>query len=737
VVAGELGLYLVGAGSGTTPDVEDIIGSAGGGVLTGNSLNNTFTITGGSNNITGGTGTNTVVATADSNMTLTNTTLTIGGTPNPLANIQVVKLTGGLTLVHTIDAHLFSGTTVLTAGPLGDTLIGGTGTNLFIDGAGNDILIGGPGNNTYQFNVDVPQGSDTINQMPGGINTLDFSPARNTGVTVNLSLTGQQTVAPNLQLTLGTSTIQDIIGTPQIDYLTGNTLNNTFTGNGGADVIVGGSSGSNTIVATSDSDFVLTDTSLTTIRTNSLFTAADITDVATLVARLQNDPNPNTRPVSQFLWSQFSPATQAVLTNTTLSLSQRQDALATALNQVLQGGSIFNATRFAGISLSPQTNAVLGQNPAGDVLVLLNRFLLVDTYTALLPVGYDPLYSITDIRDVAAFVSRLQSDSNPQTQPVSQFLWSQFSPATQTLLTTGTLSQRQAALVNALNQVLLGSSIFDPVRFAQITLSGQTSILLTQNPTGAKLVRFKRLLLVDTYMGDLAVSLTNIQHAVLTGGSSDNFIDASAFDLGGVFLFAVSGNDTLIGGYGNDYLDGGTGNSTLYGGAGSNVLIGGPGNDTLNPTGNFNPAKGSPGVDILLGGSGNSTYAFDLSALKPTAANPVPPAPIVYVLEQPGGGYDDTLTGLGPAGSSVNLTAATQYFYLNLLTNTIQSSVAAPVGSNFQVLLTLNMAAPTLYFYRDLLTNSLQVSTVPLVGPNLMLLSSSPAVSPGQVEHSH
>jgi len=738
VVAGELGLYLVGAAPGATPDVEDIIGSVGGGTLTGNSLNNTFTITGGANNINGGLGTNTVVATADSNMTLTNASLVIGANNNSLANIQIAKLIGGPILVHTIDASAFTGTTVLQAGPRGDTLVGGSGVNTLIDGAGNDYLRGGLGNNTFVFNVDLPQGQDVVDQVPGGgINTLDFSAAQNTGVTVNLSLTTTQTVAANLTLTLthGNS-IQNVIGTPQVDYLTGNSLPNTFTGNGGADVIVGGSSGSNTVVATRDADFVLTDTSLTILGSNPLFTAADIIDVAALVARLQNDGNPNTSPVSQFLWSRFSPATQAFLTNPTLGLSLRQDALAAALDQVLQGNSIYAAARFAGVTLSPQTTSLLGQNPTGSELARLNRFLLVDTYTGLLPAGYDPLYSITDIRDVAAFVARLQSDSNPNTQSVSQFLWSHFSPATQTSLTTGTLSQRQAALVNALNQVLLGSSIFDAVRFGHVSLGAQTSILLTQNPTGDKLVRFNRLLLVDTYQGDLAISLTNIQHAVLTGGASDNFIDASNFDLGGVFLFGMDGNDTLVGGYGNDYLDGGNGNDVLYGGAGSNVLIGGAGDDTLNPTGNFDPARGSAGLNILIGGTGNDTYVFDLSALKPTAANPTPPAPTVFVLEQPGEGYADTITGLGPGGISVNLGAATQYFYLNLLTNTVQSSVAAPVGSNFQVLLTLDMSAPAVYFYRNLLTGNLQVSTVPLIGPNYQFLSAEGPTSPGQVEHS-
>ncbi|HWW00016.1 MAG TPA: Calx-beta domain-containing protein [Candidatus Acidoferrum sp.] len=733
VAPGLLALHLVGAGSGTTPDIEDIIGSAGGGVYVGNSLDNVFTITGGVNNMNGTGGSNTIVATADANMTLTNGSLAIGANNSLIANFQTARLTGGATLVHTIDASAFTGTTVLQAGPMGDTLIGGTGTNTFIDGPGNDILRGGSGNNTYVFNVDVPQGQDTITQAPGGINTLDFSAARSTGVTVNLA-GGTQQVAPNLQLTLPANSIQDVIGTPQIDYLTGNTLNNSFTGNGGADVIVGGGSGSNAVLATGDNDYVLTDSSLTTLRSNAFLTAADITDVAAFIARLQNDANPNTAPVSQFLWSQFSPGIQAVLTNASLPLSQRKDTLVAALNQVLQGGSIYNVARFAGVSLSAQTNSLLGANPQGDVLVLLNRFLLSDTYPARVLANHDPLYSLLDIRDPVAFVARLQSDPNPNTAPISQFLWSQFSPATQTALTTGTPSQRAVALVNALNQLLLGNSLFDVTRFMNVLLSAQTTMLLGQNPTGANLIRLNRFLLVDTYRGDLAVSLTNIQFGVLTGGASNNIIDAGDFDhggLGGVYLFGMDGNDTLIGGYGNDYLDGGNGNDKLYGGAGSNVLVGGAGDDLLNPTGYFNPAYGTAGISVLIGGTGNDTYSFDLSTLKPTAANPTPPNPTVYVLEQPGEGYNDTITGLGTAGISVNLTAATQYFYLNLLTNTVQSSTTAPVGLNYQMLLTLDMSAPAVSFYRNLLTNGLQFVS----GPNTQLLLSLPPILPGGVEN--
>ena len=532
-------------------DFEDIIGSPGGGTLTGNSLSNTFTITGGGNSIDGDAGTNTVVATANADFTLTNVALTIGPNTGTLANIQVAKLTTGPD-GHTLNAAGFSGATVLIGGAGNDTLVGGSGNDLLSGGAGNDTLRGGPGNDTYQFNVDVPQGQDTVDELSGnGIDTLDFSPAQNMGVTVKLGLTVAQTVAPNLTLTLthGDS-IENVIGTPQIDYLTGNSLANTFTGNGGADDMVGGTSGSNTIAETRDADFVLTNTSLTIVGANPLFSATDIRDLVAFVARLQNDSNLQTRPISQFIWSQFSPPTQNLLTNTSVPLNQRQAALVTALNQVLQSGnSIFDATRFAGVTLSAQTTALLAQNPSGDTFTRRNRFLLV-----------------------------------------------------------------------------------------------------------------------DTYQGDLAISLTNIQHANLTGGAGHNTLDAAAFTLGGVSLYGLDGNDLLIGGYGNDWLDGGNGDDVLYGGAGSDIVLGRAGNDTLDGCGYIDTSLHIPdGNDLLFGGTGNDTYRFDITARNTTPLNPLAPSipqGTDTVVENPGEGYADTLLGLGPSVLAVNLsTPLPQNYY--------------------------------------------------------------------------
>ena len=64
----------------------------------------------------------------------------------------------------------------------------------------------------------------------------------------------------------------------------------------------------------------------------------------------------------------------------------------------------------------------------------------------------------------------------------------------------------------------------------------------------------------------------------LTGGASDNTIDASAFTLGPVTIAGGEGHDVMTGGDGNDSISGAAGNDTLTGGAGDDALDGGAGN---------------------------------------------------------------------------------------------------------------------------------------------------------------
>ena len=131
----------------------------------------------------------------------------------------------------------------------------------------------------------------------------------------------------------------------------------------------------------------------------SLFSASDVKDLATVVAKLQNDPDAKTRPVSQFLWTQISATNQALLTTAPVSpamealgvprtskdlaadldqalLEQKRTVLLTALNQAIQTNSLYDAQRFAGLPVSQEVSQLLKANPQGEPLVRLNRGLL-------------------------------------------------------------------------------------------------------------------------------------------------------------------------------------------------------------------------------------------------------------------------------------------------------------------------------------------------------------------------
>lgn len=136
-------------------------------------------------------------------------------------------------------------------------------------------------------------------------------------------------------------------------------------------------------------------------------------------------------------------------------------------------------------------------------------------------------------------------------------------------------------------------------------------------------------------------TLSSIEQANLTGGTSNNTLNASAFT-GNVTLNGLGGNDTLTGGSGNDVLNGGDGTDTLTGNAGNDVLNGDAGNDTL---------TGGAGDDTLTGGAGNDTYNFNTNTALGSD-----------IIDESGGGTDSiTFSGstsavvldLGASGSQV------------------------------------------------------------------------------------
>ena len=104
----------------------------------------------------------------------------------------------------------------------------------------------------------------------------------------------------------------------------------------------------------------------------------------------------------------------------------------------------------------------------------------------------------------------------------------------------------------------------------------------------------------------MAIGLSNIEEAHLTGDGAANILDASGFS-GTAILFGRDGNDQLLGGTGDDLLDGGRGIDFIQGGDGNDELFGGGGaGDQLDGEAGDDIIHGSQdGADIIQGGSGH------------------------------------------------------------------------------------------------------------------------------------
>jgi H+/Cl- antiporter ClcA/CBS domain-containing protein len=109
------------------------------------------------------------------------------------------------------------------------------------------------------------------------------------------------------------------------------------------------------------------------------FTQADLVNLKSLAEKLRS-PAESDR-VSKFLASQFSPATQTLLSNYDGQAdSPLPKALADDLNRIMLNAPLYQTQLFANIKLSPSTLAMLKREPQGLDLVRVNRRLLREVY---------------------------------------------------------------------------------------------------------------------------------------------------------------------------------------------------------------------------------------------------------------------------------------------------------------------------------------------------------------------
>jgi ACS family hexuronate transporter-like MFS transporter len=107
------------------------------------------------------------------------------------------------------------------------------------------------------------------------------------------------------------------------------------------------------------------------------FSGSSFTNSSSLIEKLRSSFD----PVSRYLWDRFSAQSQKVLTDPNSTSRQQQDALIGGGDNVLRGPSIYDAQRFAGVTLSEKTLTRKSQNPRDQKdLIRLNRLLLEDAY---------------------------------------------------------------------------------------------------------------------------------------------------------------------------------------------------------------------------------------------------------------------------------------------------------------------------------------------------------------------
>jgi Pvc16 N-terminal domain/Carboxypeptidase regulatory-like domain len=107
-----------------------------------------------------------------------------------------------------------------------------------------------------------------------------------------------------------------------------------------------------------------------------LFEASDLMDVAGFSGKLSKRGT----PLAQYLWERLGEPARKALKDPATTVKKKQAALATELNRILAGDSLFETARFQGVQLSDETAGLRKQGPRGEGLIRFNRLLLADAF---------------------------------------------------------------------------------------------------------------------------------------------------------------------------------------------------------------------------------------------------------------------------------------------------------------------------------------------------------------------
>ena len=615
-----------------------LLGSAGPDEINGGTGNDTFVGGDGNDTLSGGDGIDQIQQAGDVNQVLTETMATGLGTDS-ITEIEEAQLTGGVS-ANSLNASNFSGSV---------TLLGLDGNDSLWGAAADDSLDGGAGTDQVQQSIDADQVLTNTQVTGDGTDTLEsIEHGWLTGGNTNNSL--DASVFSNGPVTLdGAGGDDTLTGSSQNDSLDGGTGNDSLVGGQGNDTLVGGDDndiltggpGTDRVEQATDSDQVLTDNSLTGNGNDTLLTIER--------ALLTGGASNNTLDSSGFTLGsvtlqglagddtlfgsggndlldggtgndqvqQLSDNDQ-VITDNSLS-GQGNDSLASIEEAVLTGGAGPNNLNAAGFTFGGVTLA----GGAGDDTLTGSAFS--DTLDG--EQGID-LIAMTFDGDLVLTNTTLNGHGNDTLIAIERFHLSGGDSANRIDASAYTLGS--VTLDGGLgNDTLVGSTGDD-------SLIGGLGTDTIEQSTDSNMV------LTDSSLtGSGTDMISGFEQAVLSGGPSNNSLDASGFTAGSATLSGETGDDTLSGSQGDDLLDGGDGTDQVVQSADSHHtlsnglalghgtdtlvaieeahLIGGPGNNTLDATSfTLGPVTlsagdgddtlaGSSSDDLIEGGTGIDT----------------------------------------------------------------------------------------------------------------------------------
>lgn len=245
----------------------------------------------------------------------------------------------------------------------------------------------------------------------------------------------------------------------------------------------------------------------------AVFSATDIRDLPSLAGRLRDKRD----EVSAYVQGLLSTPTKKALLNFGAASPEVEPVLTllvSNLNRIVGGqslyeqyryGPLYQLKRFQGVSLSPKTRQLLGQNPTGANLARLHRWLLEDAWPQeIFRTTLPEVIAKTDLKDLGSLARKLKDKADS----VSGYLELQLSDATRRALVRyegpgSTSEPLGTVLVQDLNSLANGPSLHEVSRFREVALSPPTQQLLDEYPQGTNLLRLNRWLLEDAYPREL------------------------------------------------------------------------------------------------------------------------------------------------------------------------------------------------------------------------------------------